>query len=64
MYLLGPFLVSLDDGQTVQLCIARFFTRGVAVQPSIDMNPRPLRLVSFQVEDSVRSDSQRTPHRE
>ena len=42
MDLLGPLLVRLDDGQGVQLHVGRLLAGRVAVQPSVDVDARPL----------------------
>jgi hypothetical protein len=44
--LLGPLLVRLDDGQGVQLCVGCVFARGVTVQPAVNVDARPLRLLA------------------
>jgi hypothetical protein len=42
VYLLGPLLVCFYDGQTVELGLIGLGPRFIGVQPSIDMDPRPL----------------------
>jgi hypothetical protein len=66
--LLGPLLVGLDDGQGVELGVGRAFAGGVAVQPAVDVDARPLWRVSWysQRGGRVRTEepaSRTTPYR-
>ena len=42
MDLLGPFFVGLYDWQTVQLCVGSLVAGGVGVEPSVNVDARPL----------------------
>lgn len=65
VYLLSPILFCFYDRQAVQLRIASLLAGGVVVQPSVDVDARPLNMVSYNLAIATQQrlgNIQRTQH--